>query len=110
MSPSDRPQRATHDLGGLPAGPIDQAEHVLDFWEWRVDAMIRLLFKAGVMSDFAELRRAIEDLAPDVYESLSYYERWAAGAAALCLEKGVVSKVELDARVADVRQRFEEPS
>lgn len=102
-----RPRRAAHDVGGLPAGPIDRAEHEPNFWEWRVDALVRLLFEAGVLGDFAELRRAIEDLGPDVYERLSYYERWAAASAALCVEKGVVTQAELDARVARVRERFE---
>jgi len=104
--PDERPLRATHDVGGQPAGPIERSEHELDFWEWRVDAMVRLLFRAGVLHDFAELRRAIEDLAPDVYAELSYYERWAAAAAVLCVEKGVVTRDELDARVEAVRARF----
>jgi len=99
-------QRAKpHDLGGLPGGPVDRSEHPLNFWEWRVDAMVRLLFQAGVLNDFAELRRAIEDLGPKVYEELSYYERWAAAVATLVVEKGVVGQDELEARIAAVKAR-----
>ncbi len=94
-----------HDLGGLPGGPIDQREHVLNFWEWRVDALIRLLFAKGLVADFAEIRRAIEDLEPDVYARLSYYERWAASAATLLVEKGVVTQDEIDARIAALKAR-----
>lgn len=35
--------RGVHDLGGLPAGPIDRSEHERTFLERRVDAMMRLL-------------------------------------------------------------------
>ena len=92
-----------HDMGGLPGGAIDHGEHVLTFWEWRVDAMVRLLFKAGLLVDFAELRRAIETLGPEVYDDLNYYERWTAAVATLLVEKGVISREELDARVAALK-------
>lgn len=35
--------RGVHDLGDLPAGPIDRSEHERSFFEQRVDAMMRLL-------------------------------------------------------------------
>ncbi len=92
-----------HDMGGLEGGPIDRGEHRITFWEWRVDAMVRLLFKAGVLVDFAELRRAIETLGPEAYDGLGYYERWTAAVAKLMVEKGVVSQAELDARVAALK-------
>ena len=94
-----------HDIGGLDDGPIDRAEHELTFWEWRVDAMVRLLFKAGVLTDFAELRRAIENLGPHAYDALSYYERWTAAVADLLAEKGIITRDELAARMVDVRRR-----
>ena len=95
--------RGPHDLGGQDGGPVDRSEHNLSFWEWRVDAMVRLLFQAGVLVDFAELRRAIEDLGPGAYSELSYYERWAAAVATLVVEKGVISQEELDARIAALK-------
>ena len=98
----ERPQRCVHDVGGLPDGPIDRSEHELTFWEWRIDAMIRLMFKAGILVDFAELRRAIEDMPADTYGELSYYERWSKAAAALLVEKGVLSQAEIDARVDEL--------
>ena len=98
-----------HDIGGLDEGPIDRAEHDLTFWELRVDAMVRLLFKAGVLSDFAELRRTTEALGPHAYEALSYFERWTAAVADLLAEKGVVSKDELAARMVEIRRRTVEP-
>ncbi len=103
-TPGETP-RKPHDLGGLPAGPIDRSEHVLNFWEWRVDALVRLLFAKGLLVDFAELRRAIEDLAPDAYDRLTYYERWAGAVATLLVEKGVLSQAELDQRIAAIKAR-----
>ena len=96
---SDRPQRCVHDVGGLPHGPIDRTEHELTFREWRVDAMVRLLMAAGVIVDFAELRRAIEDFSQGDYDELGYYERWSRAVAVLLVEKGLLTQEEIDARV-----------
>ena len=94
-----------HDLGGLSAGPVDRAEHDATYWERQVDAMVMLLRDKGVMADPAQLRRGIEALGPGVYERLSYYERWAASAASHAIERGLVTRAELEARVEQVRAR-----
>ena len=105
MSDATPSARKPHDLGGVPAGPVDQSEHVLNFWEWRVDALVRLLFVKGLLNDFAELRRAIEDMDPDAYNSLSYYERWAGSVATLMVEKGVLTEEEIESRIAALKAR-----
>ena len=105
MSEATASARKPHDLGGLPAGPVDQSEHVLNFWEWRVDALVRLLFVKGLLNDFAELRRAIEDMHPDAYNTLSYYERWAGSVATLMVEKGVLTQEEIEGRIAALQAR-----
>lgn len=89
-----------HDLGGLPAGPVDRDEHDLAYWERRIEAMITLCFSKGVLKDVAQLRRGIENLGPDAYEKLSYYERWAASMALLLKDTGVVTDHELEAAMA----------
>src|SRR5690348_4011648 len=55
--------RGYHDLGGLPAGPIDRCEHDKALWEKRVHALLVLLARPDreVMS-VEELRRGIESL------------------------------------------------
>jgi hypothetical protein len=88
----------------MPGGDIDHAGHDYTFWERRIDAMVYLLFKKGVVRDWAEMRHQIESLGPDVYERLSYYERWAAAAAALMIERGVVSREELGRRLAELEE------
>ena len=93
-----------HDLGGLPAGPVDRDEHELAYWERRIEAMISLCFAKGVLKDVAQLRDGIENLPPDAYEELSYYERWAASMALLLQDAGVVTEAELQSAVARLRR------
>ena len=45
-----------HDIGGLEAGPVERTEKDTAYWEWQIDAMIRLALSKGLITDFAELR------------------------------------------------------
>ncbi|MEM1412550.1 MAG: ScnB-like protein [Pseudomonadota bacterium] len=94
-----------HDVGGFPAGPVDRSEHDTAHWEWQIDAMIRLALQKGLLSDFAELRDGIERLAPEDYDTLSYYERWVKSLAWVLVDKGVVSEAALERRAEAIRQR-----
>ena len=47
-----------------------------------------------------ELRRGIESMPPDEYERASYYERWLFSIEANLVEKGVLERGEVDARLA----------
>jgi hypothetical protein len=96
-----------HDRGGWPdAGPINKAEHDLSMWEKRTDAIMMLLAgptKRVLRVD--ELRRAIESLAPDAYEKLSYYERWITAIETLLIEKGILTREEIDRKAEEVGTR-----
>ena len=96
-----------HDRGGWPgAGPINKAEHDLSMWEKRTDALLVLLAnpeKRVIRVD--ELRRAIESLAPGEYERLSYYERWITAIEALVIEKGILTREEIDRKAEEVVDR-----
>ena len=94
-----------HDIGGLSAGPVDTAEHDTAYWEWQIDAMIRLAMSKGLFTDFAELRDGIERLDPDDYDRLTYYERWAKSLAYTLLDKGIITRDALDAKVEAIRAR-----
>ncbi|MEM1090793.1 MAG: hypothetical protein AAF552_11740 [Pseudomonadota bacterium] len=94
-----------HDVGGLEAGPIERGEHDTAWWEWQVDAMVRLALGKGLISDFAELRDGIEHLSPADYENLSYYERWAKSLASTLLDKGVVTQAALEQKMAEIAAR-----
>jgi nitrile hydratase subunit beta len=93
-----------HDRGGWPeAGAINRAEHGLSMWEKRTDALLVLLAsptKQVLRVD--ELRRAIESLAPDAYEKLSYYERWITAIEALLIEKGILTRAEIDRKAREI--------
>ena len=101
--------RRHHDMGGLPAGPVDPgAEHDYAPWEKRVDAILRLLGdpKRGVITT-DELRRGIEELGPGAYDEMSYYERWIASITNNLLEKGVITVRSEERRVGkECRSRW----
>jgi nitrile hydratase beta subunit-like protein len=89
-----------HDRGGWPTdSPIDRTEHELEDWEVLTDALVGALSSNRVMN-VDELRRGIESMPPEEYESASYYERWLYSAETILTEKGVLEPGELDRRVA----------
>lgn len=96
-----------HDLGGQEGGPVDTAEHDTAYWEWQIDAMVRLALKKGLISDFAELRDGIEHLSPEDYDQYTYYERWAKSLAYTLVSRGVITQQQLSDQVAAVRERQE---
>ena len=94
-----------HDRGGWPNDdPIDRSGHVLMDWEARVDALHMVLGAKGVRTT-DEMRRAIESLELEKYESLSYYEKWTAALEILMLEKGIVDAGEIDRKMDQLSPR-----
>ncbi len=97
--------RAYHDMGGLKAGKVKLGDHDYALWEKRVDAMMVLLSdKKRRLMNTDMLRRGIESLPPDAYDRMSYYQRWIHSIATMMLERGVVTRGELDARIARLRK------
>ncbi len=105
------PGRAHHDMGGLPAGPVERSEHDYALWEKRVDALLVLLAdkKRGLIR-VDELRRGIEQLGAKAYDEMSYYERWIASITANLLEKGVITSDELGRKMAELKAASGEAS
>jgi hypothetical protein len=96
-----------HDLGGQPAGALDRQEHPATFFEKRIDAMLMLLSDTRRrLIRVDEHRRTMEQFGPDLYWKLAYYERWLHSMTSLMLEKGILTRDELDARMAEVRARL----
>ena len=96
--------RGVHDIGGLPAGEIVPSEHDFALWEKRVDAMMVLLSRKGLMT-VDELRRNIESLGAEAYAKMGYYERWIYAVTQTLIQRGVLSIDELGRRIADVEAR-----
>ena len=100
------PGHRVHDMGGLPAGPVDRTEHDHALWEKRVDALLSLLAdRKRRLIRVDELRNGIEQIGADAYDKLSYYERWIASITGVLLGKGVFTSDELGRRMAEVEAR-----
>ena len=98
--------RSWHDMGGLPAGEINRDAHDFALWEKRVDALMALCSEKGLFT-VDGLRRALEDMGPQAFETRSYYERWVESVARNLIEAGVFTVDELGARIEAVRARAE---
>ena len=91
-----------HDLGGRQGfgrGPLlaRRAQAFHEPWEKRVNALYSLAVKLGIFN-MDEYRHAIERMEPRHYLSASYYERSLTSLATLCVEKGIVTREELERR------------
>ena len=95
-----------HDMGGGLAGPVPGDEHDFALWEKRVDALVILSGLKGVFT-VDGLRRVLEDMGEEAFETMSYYERWVGSLNQNMLEQGVYSVSELGARMDVVRARGE---
>jgi hypothetical protein len=96
--------KAYHDLGGTPAGPIDRAEHDLQLWEKRIEALLVLLKNKNILR-VDENRRGLESLGSDVYFSLSYAERRMLSMSNNLILKGVITIDELVHKIAEIESR-----
>ncbi len=95
--------RRPNDIGGHPAGPVDIDPHEPEMWQKRLSALVSSLGPAsrGIMR-IDEFRRAREDLAPELYARLSYFELWTHGIVNLLIEKGVLTRDEIEAKMAQI--------
>jgi nitrile hydratase beta subunit len=96
-----------HDMGGMhgfgrverePDEPVFHAE-----WERRVLGLSRAC-SAQKIFNIDEGRHAIERMAPEDYLASSYYERWLDRNIRLFVEKGVITRDELERRMAVLSQ------
>ena len=101
--------RGHHDIGGLPgAGPIDQNQHELSDWEILADAVNQALGARGVKRT-DEMSRAREEMDSAAYRDMNYYERWIASMEAILIEKNILTREEIDRKVAEFDSKWGEP-
>jgi len=101
--------RGHHDVGGLAgAGPIDQSQHELADWEILADAINQALGAKGIRRT-DELRRVREEMESDAYQGMSYYERWIASMETILLEKKILTRDEIDRKLAEFEKKWGEP-
>jgi hypothetical protein len=53
------------------------------------------------------MRRTIEDMRPEDYRRLGYFDKWAVGLSGLVVEKGLMSRDEIERRAGDISSRRE---
>ena len=101
---SDTPHRMHHDMGGQPAGPVSPSEHEIEPWEKRIEAILRCMqLRETPIVTVDELRRGIEELPTKLYDSLTYSERWIASLTNIVVEKGVLTRAEIEQRMAAIK-------
>ena len=106
MSTRDDTGRRWHDLGGTTADAIDHDEHDHAIWEKRVDALRTIASDKGYFT-VDGLRRVLEDMGEEAFETMTYYERWIASTTQNMIEAGAFSIAELNARMEQIKERGE---
>jgi hypothetical protein len=94
-----------HDLGGQLAGPVDRTEHEPEPWQNLVTALMYLLRDRRQLAKTDEMRRAIEDMKPEAYQRLGYFDKWAVGISTLVREKGLMTPDEIQRRADEITAR-----
>lgn len=95
-----------NDIGGQPGGPVDPNAHPTGDWQKRLTALVTALGPTNKnIYCIDEFRRTREDIPEDFYNTLSYFELWAQGFSNLLIEKGVLTRDEIDQRMQSIRAR-----
>jgi hypothetical protein len=97
-------ERQHHDLGGRPAGKVERTEHDYSEFERRIDALAVILGTKKLLT-VDQRRKNIEALPPELYDSMSYYERWLMSLAQSLIERGIVTTPELARKMSEVGAR-----
>jgi hypothetical protein len=95
------------DIGGEHAGPVDTLDHGMRHWERQANAF-RSVVQMTKLTCTDELRRAAEELGSR-YKDMEYFEITTSAMRTVLLEKGVFTEQELQAKMAEVRARFNVP-
>ena len=101
-------KRLPNDIGGLPADPVVQTDHVLEPWEKRCHALADVLDFHKIINT-EEKRCGVEALGAEMVGKLSYYERWIVAFSNILFRKGILTPTELARKMADVEARWDEP-
>ena len=95
------------DIGGEPAGPVDTIDHGMRHWERQANAF-RSVVQLKKITCTDELRRAAEELG-DRYKDMQYFEITTSAVRKVLIEKGMFTEQQLQAKMAEIRARFNVP-
>lgn len=96
--------RSWHDMGGKDAGAVAAYEHDHALWEKRVDAIRQIASNAGFFT-VDGLRRSLEEMGEEAFETMTYYERWMASTCQNLIAEGAFTIEELNARMDEIKAR-----
>jgi nitrile hydratase len=100
-----------HDMGGMHGfGPIEYEANEPRFhaaWEAHVAAINNRARRGLGLYNNDEFRYGIEQMQPGDYLRASYFERWLASIEYNLVQKGILSRGELDARIELLRDQLE---
>ena len=82
------------------------AEHDYALWEKRIDALMVLTSEKGFFT-VDGLRRSLEGMGEQAFETMTYYERWMNSVTQNLIEQGAFTIEELNARMDAVKNRGE---
>lgn len=106
--PASRVARRHHDVGGNPAaaGRIELAEKADQHWQVAFTATLWALI-GGESPRMAldEMRRGVEDMAPEDYDAMPYYDRQTLAVTRAMVERGYLTWAEIEARIAELGDR-----
>jgi hypothetical protein len=91
-------------MGGRAAGKVERTEHDYSEFERRIDALAVILGTNKLLT-VDQRRKNIEALPPEVYDSMSYYERWLMSVAQSLIERGIITTPELARKMSEVGAR-----
>lgn len=91
-------------MGGRDAGAVEAHEHDFAIWEKRVDAIRQISADKGFFT-VDGLRRALEDMGEEAFETMTYYERWMLATCQNLMAEGVFTTDELNAKMEEIKAR-----
>ena len=95
------------DIGGEPAGQVDIIDHGMKHWERQANAF-RSVVQLKKITCTDELRRAAEELGGR-YKDMQYFEITTSAVRKVLIEKGMFTEQQLQAKMAEIRARFNVP-
>ena len=98
--------RLPNDIGGLPAGKIEQTDHVLEPWEKRCHALADVLDFHKIINT-EEKRCGVEALGAEMVGKLSYYERWIVAFSNILFRKGILTPTEIALKMQEIEKRWD---
>ena len=98
--------KRVNDIGGENWGAVPLAQQETPYWARLSTALRNALGERGAgLVNLHETRRAREDLGRERYHALGYFELGTQAMHDVLVEKGVVTAEEVEARIAELRQR-----